>query len=410
MTAITILLIAYAAVCLFYWFRTACGIFRVSRSIKFLTELDIPEPQAWPRVSVVVPACNEGDKLESAALTLVDQDYDDLQIILIDDRSTDATGEIIDRIASTNPRVTALHIDRLPDGWLGKVNAMNRGLEICDGEFVLFTDADVHHRPDTIRKAAACMVARDLDHLAGCPSLRSSSGLLTDSLVAAFLRQLFGLFLPPWRVSDPNSGAFFGVGAFNMVRRNAFDATPGFEWLRLETGDDMGLGLMMKRSGAKCRVLSLIDLVQVQWYGSIREVMKGSEKAYASGANCRLWAMLVSAVVILLLEASPVLCLLPLLWSHIRLVGLLGLPIGALFILSVMVLARWGRARALPGLLAPLTAPVSAAILIRAGILGFSRDGIKWRGTLYPSNALREGRRVRIGCNKQGVSDSATES
>ena len=393
----TIALTIYAVLCLLYWLRTAYGIYRVRAGVPLLTDLDIPEPPSWPAVSVVVPACNEAEKFEAAARTLLAQDYENLEIILIDDRSTDATGEIADRLAACDPRVRAVHVSDLPDGWLGKVNALNRGLAESAGEIVLFTDADVNHRGDALRRAVAFMQAGGLDHLAGCPSLRSSSGLLTDSLIAAFLRQLFGLFLPSWRVADPASRAFFGVGAFNMVRRSALDATEGFEWLKLETGDDMGLGLMMKRSGAKCRVLSMRDLVSVQWYGSLRGVMRGSEKVYASGSNCRLLPIILSAAIMLLLEASPVLCLLPLAWPRTRLAGLPGLPIALLFAYSAIGFSRWGRARILPGLLAPFTAGVTAAILLRAGILGWRRGGIVWRGTFYPADELRKGRRVRLG-------------
>ena len=392
-----IALTIYAGLCLLYWLWTAYGVCRVRAGVPLLTGLDIPEPPSWPKVSVVVPACNEADKFEQAARTLLAQDYENLEIILIDDRSTDATGEIADRLAACDPRVRAVHVSDLPDGWLGKVNALNRGLAECGGRIVLFTDADVHHRSDALRRAVAFMLAGGLDHLAGCPSLRSSSGLLTDSLISAFLRQLFAVFLPSWRVAEPGSRAFFGVGAFNMVRRGAFDATEGFEWLKLETGDDMGLGLMMKQSGATCRVLSMIDLVNVQWYGSLRGVMHGSEKVYASAGNCRLLPIILSAAIMLLLEASPILCLLPLAWPQTRLAGLPGLPIVLLFAYSAVAFARWGRARILPGLLAPFTACVTAAILLRAGILGWRRGGVVWRGTLYPAEQLRKGRRVRLG-------------
>ncbi|MBL7218926.1 MAG: glycosyltransferase [Phycisphaerae bacterium] len=393
----TIALAIYAGLCLLYWLRTAYGIYRVRAGVGLLTGLEIPDPPIRPAVSVVVPACNEAEKFESAARTLLAQDYENLEIILVDDRSTDATGEIADRLAASDPRVRAIHISDLPGGWLGKVNALNRGLAESGGNIVLFTDADVHHRSDALRRAVAFMQAEELDHLAGCPSLRSSSGLLTDSLIAAFLRQLFAVFLPSWKVADPGSRAFFGVGAFNMVRRSALDATEGLDWLKLETGDDMGLGLMMKRSGAKCRVLSMSDLVSVQWYGSLGEVMRGSEKVYASGANCRLAPIILSAAIVLPLEASPILCLLPLAWPQTRLAGIAGLAIAVLFAWSVVALARWGRARILPGLLAPFTAAVTAVILLRAGILGWRRGGVVWRGTLYPSAALRKGRRVRLG-------------
>jgi len=391
-----IALTIYAAICLLYWLRMAYGIHRVRAGIGLLTDIDNPAPDTWPLVSVIVPACNEAEEFKAAARTLLAQDYENLEIILIDDRSTDSTCRIADKLAS-DPRVRAIHITQLPDGWLGKVNAINRGLSESNGEIVLFTDADVHHRSDAIRRAVAFMQSEDIDHLAGCPSLKAPSSMLASSIIASFLRQLFALFIPPWKVSDPSSRAFFGVGAFNMVRRSSFDTTDGFEWLKLETGDDMGLGMMMKRSGASCRVLSMTDLISVQWYGSLRQIAHGSEKAFAAGSNCRLVPLIISAIVIVLLESSPILCLLGLFGSTTRIAGLLGIPIALLFICSAIGFARWGRARIGPALIAPLTAWVTAAVLIRAGILGWRRGGVLWRGTLYPSDQLRAGRRVRIG-------------
>jgi hypothetical protein len=401
----TIALTIYATLCLLYWLRCAYGVYRVRTGVPLLTDLEAPKLASWPAVSVIVPACNEADKFESAARTLLAQDYENLEIILVDDRSTDATGLIADRLAASDSRARAIHISDLPDGWLGKVHALDRGLAECSGDIVLFTDADVHHRSDTVRRAVGLMQADRLDHIAGCPSLRSPPGLLTNSLIAGFLRPLFAMLLPPWRVPNPNSGAFFGVGAFNMVRRSAFDATAGFEWLKMETGDDMGLGMMMKRSGANCRVVSMSDLVSVQWYGSLGEVMRGSEKTYAAVGGCRLLPIVLSAVVALGLEASPILCLLPLAWAQTRLPGLLGLPIAALFVWSAVGFARWGRARIMPGLLTPLTVGVSALILLRAGILGWRRGGVMWRDTLYPAAELRKNRRLRL---RRTSSDSQT--
>ena len=176
----TIALWIYAGLCLLYWMRTAYGVLRVRSGVSILTKIDSSDPPDWPMVSVIVPACNEADKFESAARTLLAQDYANLEIILVDDRSTDSTGQIADRLADSDPRVRVLHITELPDGWLGKVHALDRGLAQCSGEIVLFTDADVHHRSDTIRRAVAFMQSEKLDHVAGCPSLRSSAGLLTD--------------------------------------------------------------------------------------------------------------------------------------------------------------------------------------------------------------------------------------
>ncbi|NLF31951.1 MAG: glycosyltransferase [Planctomycetes bacterium] len=389
-----IILTVYAGGCLLYWLRTLYGAIRVRRSIRRLSAERCPAPAVWPSLSVVVPACDEGDKIAAAAASLAAQGYPDLQLVFVDDRSTDDTGAIIDRLAAADGRVTAVRVGHLPEGWLGKVHALQRGLEAARGEFVLFTDADVHYQDGTLERAVAYMLRDRLDHLAAVPSLWPAT-FTTDLLIGQFIRQLLALFIPPWRIRDPRSKAFFGVGAFNMVRRKAFQATEGFAWLRMDTGDDMALGLMMKRAGGRCDVVWAGDLLGLHWYRTIREAMRGCEKAYASGANCRLRRMVLAAALLAGLELSPVVTPLLGLWPSLRVAGLVGMANLVVFALAAVLLARWARASVLRSLLTPLVTPVTAAMVLRAGLLGRLRGGIVWRGTLYPAAALRAGRRVK---------------
>jgi len=344
MTLVTALLGTYMALSLAYWLRTLYGVLRMRRCVRQLDELDPPEPETWPTLSVIVPACNEADKIEPACRSLLTEDYPALEIILIDDRSTDATGEIIDRLASQDDRVRAIHITELPDGWLGKTNALNTGLAASGGQFVLFTDADVHFEVGTLRKAVAWCVERKLDHLAALPALWPGT-LATDAIVSAFLRSLLTLITPPWRAQDPNSKGFLGVGAFNMVRREAFEVTGGFEHLRLEVADDMGTAMMMKRSGAKADVVAAFDNVALHWYRTVGEAWRGAEKAFAT-AGCRFAPMVIVALVSLALEASPLLAPLAAALCGWSAGGwALAASVGAAFLAASVPLARWARAR-----------------------------------------------------------------
>ncbi|MCI5159154.1 MAG: glycosyltransferase family 2 protein, partial [Candidatus Electrothrix sp. AUS1_2] len=118
-----------------------------------------------PSVSVIIPACNEEQELETALTSVLSLDYPNLEIIVLDDRSTDATPQILDRMASQHPRLRVIHITELPAGWLGKNHALHLGAARATGEYLLFTDADVHYTPDTLRRAVARMETRTLDHL-----------------------------------------------------------------------------------------------------------------------------------------------------------------------------------------------------------------------------------------------------
>jgi len=398
MTVLPILLAAYTALALLYWLWMACAVVRLRRGVPHLESLDSPLPERWPRLSVIVPACNEAAEIEAAARTLLAEDYPDLELVFVDDRSTDATGEIIDRLAAGDRRVRALHVRDLPQDWLGKVNALNRGLAESTGEFVLFTDADVHFRPGALRLAVAWCEARGIDHLAALPRLWRTSPML-GAVIGSFLRQFLTL-TRPWAVPDARSRAFLGVGAFNLVRRKAFDATPGLEWLRLETADDMGLGLLMKRSGARCGVVTAFEHMGLYWYRTLGDAVRGAEKGFASAGGCSLAGISVKAILGLALEAAPLLAPAAAVaaWGYDVFPAVAGgaAAVVAAFVVSNILLTRWARTRVLPALLGPIVAFLNAAAFLRCGWLGWRRGGVAWRGTLYPSADLRRGRRVRF--------------
>jgi len=402
MIALAIALGIYLAVCLLYWLWSAYAMFRMGHSVAYLDRVSPPAPPHWPRLSVVVAACNEGDKIGPAARSLLASDYDDLEVVLVDDRSTDDTGAVIDALAAEDPRVRALHIGELPAGWLGKVHALHQGIQHCTGQFVLFTDADVHFQPPLLRRAVAYCLAGDLDHLTALPSLWPA-GLLLDAQVAETIRQLV-VVIRMWRVSDPASRAFMGVGAFNMIRRSAFDATEGFPWLRMEVADDAGLGLMMKRSGARCELVNAFGLAALHWYRTFGEIIHGSQRTFATASNLSLGNALTFAGLVLALDLSPLLAPLGALafarlhppgWANWAF-GVAALAVPAAYVACELLSHRWSRQRLLPGLLSAAMAPFGAWMVLRAAVLGRRRGGIVWRGTLYPTEALRAGKRIRL--------------
>ncbi|NQU19975.1 MAG: glycosyltransferase [Candidatus Nealsonbacteria bacterium] len=391
------ILIGYVFLGCVYWLWIAAGVLRIVCAVPVLRNVDSPEPEVWPKLSVVIPACNEADKIEAAVRSVLGQDYPELEVVLIDDRSTDGTGELVDRLAADDPRVQAVHVTELPDGWLGKVHALDVGVRRATGDWVLFTDADVNYRGDMLRRAVAYCEDRRLDHLAAAPEIWSNQ-FLADVAVASFLRS-FCVLVRCWAVEDPNSGAFVGIGAFNLVRREAFDRTEGFEWLRLEVADDVGLGLMMKRSGGRSCMVTAVGLLGLHWYRTIGEMARGFEKTFASAAQCSVLRLAAICLLSTALELAPLAAFLPVrrvipgdssgLWWA-------GGAMIAMAVFSIVALARWSRGRVLPGLCFPLGVVLNTALLLRAGWLGVWRGGVDWRGTRYPNAVLRRGARVRF--------------
>ncbi|MGO9115454.1 MAG: glycosyltransferase [Thermoguttaceae bacterium] len=385
------ILIAYVFIGCVYWLWMFVGTLRVVRNVPWLARSVSPPPQTWPKLSIVIPACNEAASLESALCSVLEQDYPELEIILIDDRSTDGTATIVDRMAQSDRRILAIHVEQLPEGWLGKVHALALGAEKAGGSWLLFTDADVHMAPGALRSAMAYAVQHSIDHLAAVPDLWPSS-LLVDAILALFGRT-FAVAMRLWAVTDPKSDAFIGIGAFNLVRREALDRTAGFSWLRLEVGDDAGLGMMLKESGARSWVVNAHSLLGLHWYRTLHEMALGAEKAYATAARCSPARMLTLCIVLVAMEWAPLAALA--LW---RIPGLLwsGVAMLAAAAGSSTILAHWSSRRFLPAFLFPLAAIIAAGIMLRSGWLGYRRGGIVWRGTLYPKDQLQAGRRLKI--------------
>ncbi|MHB9025366.1 MAG: glycosyltransferase family 2 protein [Armatimonadota bacterium] len=375
-----------------YWVANAYGAVRLVRGVRGLVEQHPAPPARWPKVSVIVPACNEARMLEEAMRSRLADTYPDMEVILIDDRSTDDTPAIVDRLAAADPRVRAMHITELPAGWLGKNYALHRGAQLARGEWLLFSDADVHVAPGTLEKAVAYAEEGGLDLLGILPGMRSTSFLL-DIALATFIRT-FCVSARLWEVNNPKSSAAMGIGAFNLVRRSSFERTEGFPWLALDPGDDAALGLLMKRAGMRCAILGGREHLEVTWYHTLPEMIVGLERSSFSafGHYSLAWNLFLG-LAFLDGELAPFLALLPL---GIPGLQLLGLGASLLALATAAGISAWTKRPLLPALLAPVGSLLMGLLLLRAGILGHLRGGIIWRGTLYPTSVLREGVRVKL--------------
>jgi glycosyltransferase involved in cell wall biosynthesis len=350
-----------------------------------------PERGEWPKLSVIIAACNEAVTIEEATAAKLTSDYPNLELVLVDDRSSDGTSEIVDRLAREDPRVRAVHVTELPDGWLGKVNALARGYRESTGDWLLFSDADVHIESTLLRRVVALALDRDAEFVTMPPQLLSSSFVL-DVIFSTFMRLLV-VAGRLWKVSDPNSRASVGGGVFNLVKRSAFARSAGFEWLRMDLADDVSLGQMMKRAGARSLVLDGGDGVRLHFYRSVLDMMHGVEKnGYAVLGGLNPFRALLVAAIVLYLELAPLAALavpsLP-----IRVAGAAML---ALITLAQVLIARAGRRGIASALVPGLGAALLISFMLRSAVLTHLHDGIKWRGTHYSLQELRAGRRLEI--------------
>jgi hypothetical protein len=341
-------------------------------------------PPAPVRVSVVVAARDEAHTIEAGLASLLAQDHPDLEVIVVDDRSTDGTGEVVRRLALSDPRVRCVRVDELPPGWLGKNHALARGAALATGRYLLFTDADVVFQPFTVQRAVAYAVTKHLEHLTASPGIEARSWPLA-MLVGTFT-VLLGRFTKPWRASDPLSPAYIGIGALNLVRRDAYLAAGGHEAIRLRVDDDLRLGERQKRRGSKQEFVLGRGALSVEWYPSLGAMVHGLEKNAFAGLDFRLSLVVLATVALLALFVAPF----ALVWCTDQ-------PVARALFLASIVTVVLGQVRASrdagvavwTALLAPVGVLVFLFTLWRSTLVTLRQGGVRWRGTLYTLAELR---------------------
>jgi glycosyltransferase involved in cell wall biosynthesis len=340
---------------------------------------------ACPKISVIFAARDEQEKLPAALATLLSMDYPALEIVAVDDRSSDATAQILDDFAAQHPQLRVVHVRELPKGWLGKPHALQSGYELSSGELLVFTDADVKFERDALRRVVTLLRERGLDHLTLLGDVERSG--FWDTVLISFFGMGFQLATDPYNVSNPNSRSYVGVGAFQMLRRAAYEASGTHRRLAMEVVDDMKLGKIAKMSGFRSGVAVAQSYVSVAWHLGLGNLVRGVEKNFFAGAQFRVS---VAAGQILGLLVMNVLPLAGMIFGHgwIRAFAAISVLIAMCFHLGVDVVMR---VSPLYCLTLPLGALIFAYMILRSTIITLRQGGIVWRDTFYPLDELRRG-------------------
>ncbi len=361
--------------------------------VRTLTNISSPE---WdrtpatsagnPRVAIIVPARNEENSIGQALSRLLAMEYDNYEVIAIDDRSTDRTGEIMDRVASVSQgRLKVVHIRELPPGWMGKAHAMWTAARKADSDWLLFTDADVMFRPDCLRRAIAYAETERADHLVVLPHvIMKRPG---EKMMLSFFQVLFAFGHRPWKVADPKTKDHMGVGAFNLVRRSTYEAIGTYERLRFEVVDDMKLGKVIKNAGFRQRVVFGDNLIEIRWAQGARGVVNNLTKNFFAVMSFQIWRALLGCAGMAILNLMPFIGLLfaPG-WARVP----YAVAIGSVFLLYTGI---WRQAEIHPWyfLLHPVSTVLFVYTMLRSMFVTLRNGGVEWRGTLYPLEELRKG-------------------
>lgn len=356
---------------------------RGALSLRRLHEVPpVPDAEA-PPVSVVVAARDEERGVGHALASLLAQRYGPLEVVVVDDRSTDATGAILDRMAAADPRLRVVHVADLPRGWLGKNHALHLGAAGASGEYLLFTDADVVMEPDAVARAVGYVRAHGVDHLAAGPRVEMPSLPLRVFVVLFAL--FFSIAFRPWKARDPRSPAHIGIGAFNLVRAEAYRAAGGHRPIAMRPDDDLKLGKLMKKHGFRQDFVVATESLRVEWYRTFGELVRGLMKNGFAGVDYRLRTVVAATVVQLLVFVLP--------WAAVWItVGAAQLLFGAAVLLAFGMYAGAARGQGvspLYGVLFPVATLAFLYIVWRAAVVTLARGGIEWRGTRYPLDELR---------------------
>jgi len=356
-----------------------------------------PPPRGWRRVSVVVPARNEERNIERVLCSLAASDYPDLEILVVDDRSDDATASVARRVAgelSADARIEIVDGAELRDGWLGKPWACHQGAERATGDYLLFTDADTRHGADLLRR-----VVGELEQ-AGAESMSLAGRQLMESFWERLVQpQIFISMLfrysnmrdphPPERYRDAIAN-----GQFILFRRETYEAVGGHGAVRGEVVEDMKMAQELVRRGHSLEIRMAEDAFATRMYSSLRELVRGWSKNVVLGAMATIppgplrraapaGIFLGTAI---LWIVPPVLLAVGFLDVGGASVSWSGFVVGLSVLFWSLVSFRMG-VNPLYGVAYPVGAAVGAWIYLRAWLRG---GNVEWKGRTYRVRGVRD--------------------
>jgi hypothetical protein len=354
-------------------------------------EWNPPDGATLPSLTIVVPARNEEDEIEPALRSLLQLNYPQYTVVAVNDRSSDQTGAIMERLAAepgAQGRLRVVHVHDLPSGWLGKVHAMwlgaQQGSQQSRSDWLLFTDADCVFRADSVRRAIYYATATSTDHLVLFPTAHMKT--LGERMMISFPQVMASFAMRPWKVRDPGARDHMGVGAFNLIRRSAYEAIGTYEKLRLEVVDDIKLGETIKKAGLRQDVVFGHELVSLRWAVGAAGVVANLEKNLFAFLQFRIALVLAVCAITFFLCVCPFLGLgLAPGWARA------GFAIAvALIALAYTFSGRYMASSPLLFLTCPIAAIVFAFATLQSAFIAVRDGAITWRGTKYPLAELKK--------------------
>lgn len=375
----------YGLMALVFWLLLMVYVLYSRSRMHYLHSVPLSAASDAPGVVIIIAVRNEESHLAEALQSVSDLQYPNYRILVINDRSTDGTATILADFTSRHKHIQVMQVQELPEGWLGKNHALYKGYRASTEAWLLFTDADVVFKKDTLQKAMQYVLQKKLDHLTVLPDVKSRSALL-NSLLSTFLI-LLEIKQRPWDVHRTNSKASLGVGAFNLVCRKAYEKAGTHTAIALRPDDDLKLGERLKAAGCRSDAVYGKGQLGLEWYTGVQEFINGLMKNTFSVFDYSLVKVVFTGVMPLLLLL--VLPLPALLLGGAETLGWIAAGILVsqvlLFVIPGGMRTHWWYA-----LMIPFAGALLIYILLRSAYLTIRQGGIYWRESFYPLKDLKK--------------------
>ncbi len=344
-----------------------------------------------PLISVCVPARNEARSIASCVEAICSQTYPRLEVIVVDDRSTDGTAQILDRLRSRLSNLTTVQGAQLPSGWAGKPHALHQAIAHAHGTWLCFIDADTEIAPEALSSCYTKAVQTQADLFT--IMTRQLTGTFWEKVVMPIVATALSVGFPPRRVNDPRRPDAVANGQFILIRREAYNAVGGHDRVKDQIVDDKALAVLIKRSGRRLVLADGRTVARTRMYTSLPEMWEGWTKNIYLGLRDRPALLVLGALgAIVLVAAALLLPLWPILGLYAYLEGpnLTALAIIAepLFLWCVVLYARAAVAHSMNiprwyALTTPLGSGMFAAMMLVSAWKVLSGRGVTWRGRTY---------------------------
>jgi chlorobactene glucosyltransferase len=362
------------------WLAPFASLFRLADTRPNLS--DVPPATGTP-ASVIIPARNESAIIETVVRSVLASTYQPLELLVVDDRSTDDTASIVQRLAEEDPRVRLIPGEPVPDGWYGKPWACLQGYRAARGDILLFTDADTRHEPELLARAVGALRQERADLVTVAPRQRCVT--FWERLVMPQVWLLLALRYHPSRVNRARrTRDVIANGQFILVPRESYEAVGTHRIVRGEVAEDLALAQAFQRAGRRIHFAFAERLMETRMYHSLPHLIEGwSKNMYLGGRRSFPENPVLRALVPVMLAAAFAFWLVPPAALALAGGGLVPAAVAATALSAVfwMMISYGIKIPAWYGLLYPLGALVGLYIGLRSTWRGARR--VEWRGRVY---------------------------